>query len=58
MADVIEDGHGNAWERCLRLDCSLQIVRPGKVQCDADWVDGEFGPELVSPCVWEEARRG
>ena len=30
---VIEDGHGNSWEKCSR-NCWLEIVRPGKVQCE------------------------
>lgn len=37
MPEVVEDGFGNGWNKCLRLDCSLQIVRPGKVQCDGDY---------------------
>jgi hypothetical protein len=58
VTERVEDGYGNAWEKCLRPDCSLQIVRPGKVQCDDDWVDGEFGPEPVSPCMWEKPSCG
>lgn len=58
MGDDIEDGFGGAWSKCLLGDeCSLQVVRPGKVQCNAYRVEGEFGTELVDPCVWE-ARRG
>jgi hypothetical protein len=57
--DIIEDGFGNRWHRCLLgAECSLQIVRPGKVQCDAYPVDGEFGVQWVDPCVWGEADRG
>lgn len=37
VAEVIEDGFGSSWEKCLRQDCSLQIVRPGKVQCDGEY---------------------
>lgn len=33
----IEDGFGNYWELCDREDCGLQIVRPGKVQCECDY---------------------
>jgi hypothetical protein len=29
---VVEDGTGGVWRRC-RLDCGMEIVRPGKVQC-------------------------
>jgi len=32
---VIEDGSGNTWERCGPT-CKLEIVRPGKVQCECD----------------------
>lgn len=31
---LLDDGFGNVWEKCSRPDCQLQIVRPGKVQCD------------------------
>jgi hypothetical protein len=30
----LDDGFGNVWEKCDRDDCGLQIVRPGKAQCD------------------------
>lgn len=30
---VLDDGFGNAWLLCSK-DCELQIVRPGKAQCD------------------------
>lgn len=54
--ELLEDGHGNAWERCDSDDCSLQIVRPGKVQCDDYQVMGEYGfMEWVQPCVWKDA---
>ena len=33
---VIEDGFGNAWVMCEDVDCGLEVVRPGKVQC---WCD-------------------
>lgn len=32
---VIDDGNGNMWAQC-KPDCRMQIVRPGKVQCDCD----------------------
>jgi hypothetical protein len=55
--DIVDDGYGNRWQKCLLgSKCSLQIVRPGKVQCDSYQVDGEFGPEWVDPCVWEASR--
>jgi hypothetical protein len=50
--DTIADGFGNVWNKCLRADCSLQVVRPGKVQCDTYKVDGKSGPEWVDPCLW------
>jgi hypothetical protein len=28
------DGFGNYWLLCDRKDCALEIVRPGKVQCN------------------------
>lgn len=31
---LLDDGFGNVWEKCERDDCCLEIVRPGKVQCD------------------------
>lgn len=33
--DYIEDGHGNSWPKC-KPDCRMQVVRPGKVQCDCN----------------------
>lgn len=30
----IEDGCGNSWAKCDRPDCQLEVVRPGKVQCN------------------------
>lgn len=32
----LEDGFGNVWYRCDRPGCTLEIVRPGKVQCECD----------------------
>lgn len=31
----IDDGFGSVWPRC-KPDCQLEIVRPGKVQCECD----------------------
>lgn len=31
---TIDDGFGNRWDKCERPDCDLQVVRPGKVQCN------------------------
>lgn len=55
MTEMIEDGHGNGWEKCLRADCSLQVVRPGKAQCDDERVLTEFGWEWKPPCVWSKS---
>lgn len=35
MPEVVSDGY-NEWERCLRPDCDLEIVRPGKTQCSGE----------------------
>ena len=37
MSIDVEDGFGNGWSKCLRRDCDLQVVRPGKAQCNGDW---------------------
>lgn len=43
--DIIEDGFGSSWQKCVRSDgCDLQVVRPGKVQCR-----GEFD----AGCEWD-----
>lgn len=34
---TIEDGFGSCWELCDRQDCGLQVVRPGKAQCDCNY---------------------
>lgn len=34
----IDDGHGNVWALC-KPNCQMQIVRPGKVQCECDSAD-------------------
>ena len=33
-ARTLDDGFGNVWKKCNHEDCRLEIVRPGKVQCD------------------------
>lgn len=33
--EMLDDGFGNQWEKC-GPDCCLEIVRPGKGQCEAD----------------------
>ena len=37
MCEIIEDGLGDSWNKCLRRDCSLHVVRPGRVQCEGDY---------------------
>ncbi len=32
---ILDDGFGNRWQKC-GPDCRMQIVRPGKVQCDCE----------------------
>lgn len=36
----VEDGFGSAWPRCSP-DCTLEVVRPGKVQCQCEWPEEE-----------------
>lgn len=31
---LLDDGFGNVWEQCAYEPCGLEIVRPGKVQCE------------------------
>lgn len=31
---ILDDGFGNTWTTCEMDDCGLEIVRPGKVQCE------------------------
>lgn len=33
---VVDDGFGNQWRKCSRPDCSLAVVRPGKVDCNGE----------------------
>lgn len=35
-AEFLDDGFGNRWVKC-KGRCGLEIVRPGKVQCEVDW---------------------
>ena len=51
--ELIEDGFGSCWEKCDSPTCSLQVVRPGKAQCNYEQVEGEFGPQWVEPCVYD-----
>jgi hypothetical protein len=30
----LDDGFGNVWFKCSDRECGLEIVRPGKVQCE------------------------
>lgn len=40
IMDEIDDGFGNVWVLC-KPDCRLEVVRPGKVQCDCHYEDDE-----------------
>jgi len=42
--EALDDGFGSTWRRCDRVNCGLQVVRPGKVQC---WCDDGSGPLLL-----------
>lgn len=51
---LIDDGFGGYLIKCLRPDCSLQIVRPGSSQCNSQLEINEDGEEVwIDPCVWE-----
>lgn len=43
--ETVEDGFGGIWKMCDRVNCGLQVVRPGKVQC---WCDGGLGPFFLA----------
>ena len=44
---VLEDGFGGIWRKC-RHDCRMEIVRPGKVQCDeCDYRCGMCGGKVT-----------
>lgn len=32
--EILDDGFGNSWRKCNKKNCALEIVRPGKVQCE------------------------
>ena len=42
----IEDDFGSTWALC-RPDCGLQVVRPGKVQCDHEGTSTDCGPDRL-----------
>jgi hypothetical protein len=45
---IVEDGFGGEWSLCDRINCGLEVVRPGKVQCWCD--ETSDGPlELAVP---------
>jgi len=52
---VLDDGFGNTWLMCDRVNCGLQIVRPGKVQCWCD--DTEDGPLTLGKQGYQEGDR-
>jgi hypothetical protein len=56
---IIEDGFGASWEKCLRSDCSLEVVRPGKAQCEGN-LDAigcpKFVQDLIDGLIADNAR--
>jgi hypothetical protein len=36
MRRTVDDGYGEV-ECCSRIDCDLEVVRPGKVQCRGEY---------------------
>jgi hypothetical protein len=42
----LRDGFGSVWEKCGHLECDLQIVRPGKVQCSGFCQGATFSGEV------------
>lgn len=45
---TLDDGFGNVWELCDDLKCALEIVRPGKVQCERCQYENEGLPQSES----------
>jgi hypothetical protein len=41
---ILDDGFGNQWVKCEGR-CGLEIVRPGKVQCEVEWCPLRAGPQ-------------
>lgn len=37
---VVEDSFGSTWLVCNKPYCDLQVVRPGKVQCNGQFRGG------------------
>lgn len=53
---TVEDTFGGVWERC-KPDCKLQVVRPGKVQCECDFdcpCGGHIEYHLESDLRWPQ----
>lgn len=43
----IDDGFGSWWKLCEKEDCGLQVVRPGKVQCNCEYSLNEYEPSNI-----------
>ena len=37
--NYLDDGFGNRWPKCGDSNCEMEIVRPGKVQCNREGCD-------------------
>lgn len=44
---AVEDGMGSEWPRC-KADCGIEVVRPGKAQCDCTEPTVEDDPDDIS----------
>jgi len=51
MSEMIEDGFGNAWQKC-GPGCHLEFVRPGKVQCLCDYDPSSPHEEGLPDCPY------
>ncbi len=49
MRRTVDDGYGEV-ECCARIDCDLEVVRPGKVQCRGEY-DSLGCPHTVEELV-------
>jgi len=52
---VVSDGYGSEWLKCSRPYCALEVVRPGKVQCDCEHAGNEEFPAPADPAGLDAA---
>ena len=52
---LVADGYGNEWPKCSRPYCALEVVRPGKVQCDCEHAGNEEFPAPADPAGLDAA---